>query len=69
MEIQRIMERLGKLENQVASINFKLQAIDNILKPDAILRKVREAEAEEKRKAEMGEGLTAAAAELLNKKD
>jgi hypothetical protein len=52
MEVQRIMERLGRLENQVASLNFKLQAMENLLKPENLAKRVREGEEAEKRKAE-----------------
>jgi len=52
MEVQRIMERLGRLENQVASLNFKLQAMENLLKPEMLAKRVREGEEAEKRKAE-----------------
>ena len=52
MEVQRIMERLGRLENQVASLNFKLQAMENNLKPEILAKRVREGEEAEKRKAE-----------------
>jgi len=57
------MERVGKLESQVASLNFKIQAMEKIVRPEEILRRVREGEAEEKRKAENKDLL--AAAELL----
>ena len=64
-EAQRLMERVGKLESQVASLNFKIQQIERFLKPEEILRRVREGESEEKRKAEGVDML--AAAELLHK--
>lgn len=52
MEVQRMMERIGRLENQVASLNHKLQAMENMLKPETLAKRVREGEQEEKRKAE-----------------
>lgn len=64
-EAQRLMERVGKLESQVASLNFKIQQFERLFKPEEILRRVREGEAEEKRKAESKDML--AAAELLHK--
>ncbi len=64
-EAQRLIERVGKLESQVASLNFKIQQFERILKPEEILRRVREGEAEEKRKAESKDMLSAA--ELLQR--
>jgi hypothetical protein len=52
LEVQRIMERLGKLESQVGGIAFKITAIEAILKPENLFRRVREGANEEKRKAE-----------------
>ena len=52
MEVQRMLERIGRLENQVASLNFKLQAMENNLKPEILAKRVREGEEAEKRKAE-----------------
>lgn len=66
-EAQRLMERVGKLESQVASLNFKIQAMEKIVRPEELLRRVREGEAEEKRKAENKDML--AAAELLGPKN
>jgi cell division septum initiation protein DivIVA len=64
-EAQRLIERVGKLESQVASLNFKIQQFERIVKPEEILRRVREGEAEEKRKAESKDMLSAA--ELLQR--
>ena len=52
LEVQRMMERIGRLENQVASLNFKLQAMENLLKPENLAKRVRDGEAEEKRKVD-----------------
>ncbi len=52
MEVQRMMERIGRLENQVASLNFKLQALETILKPENLAKRVRDGEEAEKRKAD-----------------
>ena len=37
-EAQRLMERVGKLESQVASLNFKIQAMEKIVRPEEILK-------------------------------
>lgn len=50
LEIQRLMERIGRLENQVASLNFKMQAFENLLKPENLAKRVRDGEKEEQRK-------------------
>lgn len=48
-----MLDRISRLESQVASANFKLKNLEeNHLTPSAILRKVREAEAKEKRASE-----------------
>lgn len=65
-EAQRLLERVGKLESQVASLTFKMQNIEKILRPEELLRRVREGESEEKRKADSKDML--AAAELLGPK-
>ena len=52
LEVQRIMERLGKLEGQVAGLISKVNAFETILKPDNLWRRVRDGEIEEKRKLE-----------------
>lgn len=52
MEVQRMLERIGRLENQVASLNFKIQAMENNIKPEILAKRVREGEEAEKRKAE-----------------
>ena len=62
-DFQRLMERVSKLESQVASLNFKMQTMEKNVRPEEVLRRVREGEAEEKRKAESRDML--AAAELL----
>jgi len=67
-EAQRLLERVGKLESQVASLKFKLEATERILRPEEMLRRVREGEAEEKRKQAAQEIDMAAAAELLGRK-
>lgn len=59
MEVQRLMERIGKLESQVASLNFKLQNFEKAVQPLEIVRRYREGEAEEKRKAEQKDLLAA----------
>lgn len=59
MEAQRLMERVSKLESQVASLNFKLQNLEKTLQPLEVLRRCREGEAEEKRKAEQKDLLAA----------
>ncbi|MFN8611016.1 MAG: hypothetical protein U0931_25970 [Vulcanimicrobiota bacterium] len=67
-EAQRLLERVGKLENQVASMKFKLEAFERILRPEELMRRVKEGIAEEKRKAEAAKVDLAAAAELLGPK-
>lgn len=67
-EAQRLLERVGKLENQVASLKFKLEAMDKILRPEELMRRVKEGIAEEKRKAEAAKLDMTAAAELLGRK-
>jgi hypothetical protein len=66
-EAQRLLERVGKLENQVASLKFKLEAMEKILRPEELMRRVKEGIAEEKRKAEAAKIDLAAAAELIRK--
>lgn len=68
MEAQRLMERVSKLESQVASLTFKLQHMEKQMKPDEILRRVREGEADEKRKGELGDKDILAAQQLLGPK-
>lgn len=67
-EAQRLLERVGKLENQLASLKFKLEAFEKILRPEELMRRVKEGIAEEKRKAEVAKVDMAAAAELLGRK-
>jgi len=67
-EAQRLLERVGKLENQVASLKFKLEAFEKILRPEELMRRVKEGIAEEKRKAEAAKVDMAAAAELMGRK-
>lgn len=67
-EAQRLLERVGKLESQVASLKFKMEAMERILRPEELLRRVREGEAEEKRKMAAQDIDMAAAAELLGRK-
>lgn len=50
MEAQRLLERVAKLESQVGSLTFKLQNMEKAFRPEELLRRVREGEAEEKRK-------------------
>ncbi len=52
-EAQRLLERVSKLESQVASLQFKLQNFEKILRPEELMRRVKEGIAEEKRKAEV----------------
>ena len=58
-EAQRLLERVGKLESQVGSLMFKLQNMEKAMRPEEILRRVREGEAEEKRKGEQKDLLAA----------
>jgi hypothetical protein len=67
-EAQRLLERVGKLESQVGSLKFKLEAMERALRPEELLRRVREGEAEEKRKAAAQEIDMMAAAELMGRK-
>lgn len=67
-EAQRLLERVGKLESQVGSLKFKLEAIERVIRPEEILRRVREGEAEEKRKAAAQDIDLMAAAELMGRK-
>lgn len=67
-EAQRLMERVGKLENQVASLKFKLEAFERILRPEELMRRVKEGIAEEKRKAEAAKVDMTVAAELMGRK-
>jgi hypothetical protein len=66
MEAQRLMERVAKLESQVGSLTFKLQNMEKAFRPEEILRRVREGEADEKRKGEQKDML--AAQQLLGPK-
>jgi len=67
-EAQRLMERVSKLESQVASLKFKLEAFERILRPEELMRRVKEGIAEEKRKAEAAKVDMTAAAELMGRK-
>jgi hypothetical protein len=67
-EAQRLLERVGKLESQVASLKFKLENFEKVLRPEELMRRVKEGIAEEKRKAEAAKVDMAAAAELLGRK-
>ncbi len=67
-EAQRLLERVGKLESQVASLKFKLEAFERILRPEELMRRVKEGIAEEKRKAEAAKVDMTAAAELMGRK-
>lgn len=67
-EAQRLLERVGKLESQLASLKFKLETFEKVLRPEELMRRVKEGIAEEKRKAEAAKVDMAAAAELLGRK-
>ena len=67
-EAQRLLERVGKLESQVSRLKFKLEAFEKILRPEELMRRVKEGIAEEKRKAEAAKVDMAAAAELMGRK-
>ena len=66
-EAQRLMERVGKLESQVASMKFKLDNFERALKPEELMRRVKEGIAEEKRKAEAQKVDMTAAVELMGR--
>ena len=67
-EAQRLLERVGKLESQVGSLKFKLENMERGLRPEELVRRVREGAAEEKRKAAAQEIDMQAAAELMGRK-
>lgn len=67
-EAQRLLERVGKLENQVASLKFKLETMEKVLRPEELMRRVKEGIAEEKRKAAAAEIDMVAAAQLMGRK-
>lgn len=68
MEAQRLLERVSKLESQVSSLKFKLENMEKMLRPEDLLRRVREGESEEKRKAASHELDLMAASELMGRK-
>ena len=51
-EFQLLQERVSRLESKLYALEQRLSVYDNLLKPENLLRRVREGEAEEKRKAE-----------------
>lgn len=51
-EFQLLQEKVTRLENKLYALEQRLSVYENILKPENLLRRVREGEAEEKRKAE-----------------
>lgn len=51
-EFQLLQEKVSRLESKLYQIEQRLNMYDNVLKPENLLRRVREGEAEEKRKAE-----------------
>lgn len=51
-DFQLIQERVSRLESKLYALEQRLVVLDNVLKPENLLRRVRDGEAEEKRKAE-----------------
>lgn len=56
-EFQLLQERVGRLESKLYALEQRLSVYENVLKPENLLRRVREGEAEEKRKAEKNEDI------------
>lgn len=57
MEITRrdwdqLLMRVGRVESKVAQLDSRLKAIETMLKPENLLRRIKNAEEEEKAKAE-----------------
>ncbi len=51
-DFQVLQERVGRLEGKIHAIEQRLNALDNLLKPENLVRRVRQGEHEEKRRAE-----------------
>lgn len=57
MEITRrdwdqLLMRVGRVESKAAQLDSRLKAIENMLKPENLLRRIKNAEEEERAKAE-----------------
>ncbi len=51
-DFQVLQERVGRLESKLYAFEQRLTAFENLLKPDNLLRRIRQGEEEEKRRAE-----------------
>lgn len=51
-DFQMLQERVGRLESKLYALDQRLAVFENLLKPENLLRRVRQGEDEEKRKAE-----------------
>lgn len=49
---QLLSERVGRIESKLYQLDSRITNIENFLKPENLLRRVRQAEAEEKIRAE-----------------
>ena len=50
-DFQVLQERVGRLEGKVHAMEQRLTAFENLLKPENLLRRVRQGEEEERRRA------------------
>ncbi len=50
-DFQILQERVGRLESKLYAFEQRLVAFENLLKPENLLRRVRQGEEEEKRRA------------------
>ena len=51
-DFQVLQERVGRLESKIHAIEQRLATLDNLLKPENLVRRVRQGEQEEKRRVE-----------------
>jgi len=51
-DLQVLQERVGHLEGKIHAIEQRLTALDNLLKPENLVRRVRQGEQEDKRRLE-----------------
>lgn len=51
-DFQVLQERVGRLESKIHAIEQRLATLGNLLKPENLVRRVRQGEQEEKRRVE-----------------
>ncbi|HXE73921.1 MAG TPA: hypothetical protein VNO81_14770 [Candidatus Nitrosotenuis sp.] len=56
-EFELLREQVVRLENRLRALEERVKVTENVLKPENILRRVRDGEAEERRKLEEQEKL------------